>query len=424
MSLSLAAGMLAAWGLVQGDARRRALLLVAALLLGLAAASVAASLGDSRPESIAGTAWDAGGLVFLQIVAGMALLAMVTALAAAPHPVTLVIVALAGGVSWPLVQLGGIIRPVGFAAVVAAGGAFGWILVVRARPGRFFLALDRGVLDPQDGAAWRPSRDWVPTAWPLVAATAAVVALLIPHLATVLGGSLVAVIAVFTASRQGGRPAWGLLPAIPLLFVILLWSLHLSGPLGGWIPNLINGPFSPRAAQLLAAMTAGALVPLAGLWPLHGVSVPILAAPLVVAVGAVFAALLIPDGIQWWQPILAPLAVLAMAHALARRLPAQFLMAAGVFGLWTGTRAGALGGAVLVMSAWALVMVPVSWAARLPVTPVAARLLWLPTVAGAIALLHGAITTEVTYTLAAVILGAAAIIILSDEDASLVDPHR
>ncbi len=424
MSLSLAAGMLAAWGLVQGDARRRALLLVAALLLGLAAASVAASLGDSRPESIAGTAWDAGGLVFLQVVAGIALLAMVTALAAAPHAVTLVIVALAGWVSWPLVQLGGIIRPVGFAAVLVAAGAFGWILVNRARPGRLFQALDRGVLDPHDVAAWRPPPDWVPTARPLVAVAAALVALLIPHLATVLGGSLVAVIAVFTASRHGGRPAWGLLPAIPLLFVILLWSLHLSGPLGGWIPNLIDGPFSPRAALLLGAMAAAALVQLAGLWPLHGISVPVLLAPVVVAVGGIFAALLIPDGIQWWQPVLAPLAVVAMAHALARRLPAQFLMAAGVFGLWTGSRAGALGGAVLVMSAWALVMVRVSWAARLPVTPVAARLLWLPTIAGAIALLHGALTTEVTYTVAAVILGAAALIILSDEDPSLVDPHR
>lgn len=424
MSLSLAAGLLAAWGLAQGDARRRALLLVAALLLGLAAASVAASLGDSRPESVAGRAWDAGGLVFLQIVAGIALLAMVTALVAAPHAVTLALVALAGWLSWPLVQLGGIVRPIGVTAVVAAAATFGWILLVRARPGRLFLALDRGLLDPHGVAAWRPARTWVPTAWPMVAATAAVVALLIPHLTTVLGGALVAVIAAFTASRLGGRPAWGLLPAAPLLFLILLWSLHLSGPLGGWIPNLIDGPFSPRAARLLAAMTALVLVPLAGLWPLHGVAVPVLLAPVVVAVGGLFAVPLIPDGIQWWQPILAPLAVVAMAHALARRLPAQVLMAAGVFGLWTGTLAGALGGAVLVMSAWALVMVPVSWAARLPVGPVAARLLWVPAVAGAIALLHGAITTEVTYTLAAVIIAAAALIILSDEDASLVDPRR
>jgi hypothetical protein len=412
VSLSLAAGVLAAWGLVQGDSRRRARLLVAALLLGLAAASVAASLGDSRPESFAGSAWDAGGLVFLQIVAGIVLLAMVTALAAVPHAVTLAIVALAGWLSWPLVQLGGIVRPVGFAAAMAAAAAFGWILVVRARPGRLFLALDRGVLDPHQGAAWRPPREWVPTAWPMVAATAAVVALLIPHLTTVLGGALVAVIATFTTSRQGGRPAWGLLPAAALLFLILLWSRHLSGPLGGWIPGLIDGPFSPRAAQLLAAMAAMALVPLAGLWPLHGVSVPVLLAPVVVAVGGVFAALLIPDGIQWWQPILAPLAVVAMAHAIARRLPAQFLMAAGVFGLWTGTLAGAFGGAVLVMSAWALVMVPGSWAARLPVTPVGARLLWLPSVAGAIALLQGAITTEVTYTLAAVLIAAAGMVIL------------
>ena len=424
MSLSLAAGMLAGWGLAQGDARRRALVLVAALLLGLAAASVAASQGDSRPASVAGSAWDAGGLVFLQIVAGIALLAMVTALAAAPHAVTLAIVVLAGWLSWPLVQLGGIIRPVGFAAAAAAAAAFGWILVFRARPGRLFLALDRGVLDPHRVAAWRPPHEWVPTAWPMVAAAAAVVALFIPHLATVLGGALVAAIAAFTASRQGGRPAWGLLPAALVLFLILLWSLHLSGPLGGWIPGLIDGPFSPRAAQLLAAMAAVALVPLAGLWPLHGVSVPVLLGPVVVAVGGVFAALLIPDGIQWWQPILAPLAVVAMAHAVARRLPAQCLMAAGVYGLWTGTRAGALGGALLVMSAWALVMVPVSWAARLPVTPVAARLLWLPSVAGALALLHGAITTEVTYTLAAVIIGAAGLLILSDEGASLVDPRH
>jgi hypothetical protein len=151
---------------------------------------------------------------------------------------------------------------------------------------------------------------------------------------------------------------------------------------------------------------------MAGLWPLHGITVPMLLAPVVAAVAGTFAVLLIPDGIQWWQPILAPLTVVAMAHAVARRLPAQLLVATGVFGLWTGTRVGGLGGALLLLSAWAVVVAPVTWIARLPVPAVILRLLWLVPVVGALWVLQGALTTEVVYAVAATMTAAAAIQIM------------
>lgn len=404
--------LLAAWALIQADAGRRATLLVAGLTLGLAAASLAAASGTPVPATLARLPGSTPGVEFLQVIAGLILLAMVAAFAAAPHLVTGGWAGLVGWVAWPLVQAAGLVRPTGVAALVAAVVIFGWLATRRIRPGRLFVALDQVLLDRRKRGAWRPTPDWLPTSWPLVAAAATTLALLVPHLATVLGGGLVAVIAAFMASRQAGRAAWGLLPAALLLILILLWSLHLVGPLGGWIPTLVDGPFSPRAAQALALLTSLALLPIAGLWPLHGVTVPVLLAPLLIALGGTFAVLLIPDGVQWWQPVLAPVAVLGMAHAVARRLPAQLLVAAGVFGLWTGTRVGGLGGALLLVSAWMLVVVPVTWMARLPVPGVVVRLAWLVPGAGAIAVLHGGLMTEVAYTVAATLVAAAGIQIM------------
>lgn len=406
---ALLAVLLAAWALIQDAVPRRASLLIASLTLALGAASLTAATGALTLATSMVLPGDLPGPGFLQVVAGLALLAAVMAVVSAPHVVTVAWAGVVVWVTWPLAQAGGLIRTVGVAALVAAVAVFGWLALVRARPGRVFISLDRAVLDRGDRITWSPADDWRPTPWLLVAAASSAVALLIPHLATVLGGAVVAVVAAFMASRQAGRPAWGLLPSVVLLVLVLLWSLRLSGPLGGWIPGLIDGPFSPRAAQLLAALVALATLPVAGLWPVHGLAVAVLLAPVVVAVSGGFAVLLIPDGLQWWQPILAPLAVLAMAHAVARRLPGQLLVAAGVFGLWTGTRAGGIGGAALLMSAWVLVVAPTTWIARLPVPRVLVRLAWLVPVAGAVGVLQGGLRTEVAYTLVAALTAATAI---------------
>lgn len=409
MSLSILAVLLAAWALLQADAGRRATLLIAGLTLGLAAASLAAASGSSAPATLARLPGSPPNVAFLEVIAGLVLLAIVAAVASAPHLVTVGWAGLAGWVAWPLVPAVGLVRPTGVAALVATVVIFGGLALRRLRPGRLLVALDQVLLDRRGQVAWRPATDWIPTAWPLVAAVASLLALTIPHVAMVLGGAIVATCATVIAARHAGRPAWALLVSVPLLLVVVLWTLHLSGPLGGWIPTLVDGPFSPRAAQVLALLTALALLPIAGLWPLHGVTVPVLLAPLLIAVGGTFAVLLIPDGIQWWQPVFAPVAVLAMAHAVARRLPAQLLVAAGVFGLWTGTRVGGLGGALLLVSAWMLVVVPVTWMARLPVPGVVMRLVWLVPMVGAILVLHGGLVTEVAYTVAATLVAATGI---------------
>lgn len=424
MNLSLAAMLLAAWGVVQPVARRRPRLLVAALLLGLAAAAIVAALGNSRPASFVGTGWDTGGIVFLQIVAGVVLLAAGLALVAVPHAVTLVLAALVGWCIWPALELGGVLRPAGAAAALLAVGALGWVVVIRLRPGRVFLALDRWLLDRRGAAIWRPAPGWEPTAWPMVAAAAGVTTLAVPHLATVFGGALAAVVAGYLAARRGSLPAWGILLALPPLFLMLIWTMHLSGPLGGWIPGLIDGPFSPRAARWLALLAAVAAVPIAGLWPLHGVTRPVLLAPLTIAIGGVFAVSLVPDGVRWWQPALAPLALAGMAHAVARRLPGPLLVAAGIFGLWTGTPDGALGGAILLASAWAMVVLPTTWIGRVPVAPVVVRLLWLVPAVGALVLLRGAMTTEVVYTFVAIAVTAVGIAELAAPNEAPVDPVR
>lgn len=415
MSLALAALALAACGLLQGRPRPRAGLLLAALLLGLVA-GLEALLRDAATAPLAATgAWHgiAGAVIVSLLIAGFA----------CPRPPTVALAAWAIWSAWPILVLPPMTRTIGAAAAILALAVLGGALVQAVRPGRLLLALDRTLLDPSGRAAWRPDAGWVPTAWLLVAATATGAALVVPHLATVLGGALVAFVAAFAASRRGPWTAWGLLPAVPVLAWMLLWTMHLGGPLGGWIPALVDGPFSPRAAWLLAGLS-GLVVSLgAGLWPWHGFTIPVLLAPVSVAVGGTFAVMLVPDGVQWWQPLAAPLAVVAAGHAVATGRAAGALVATGVYGLWTGTQLGAIGGALLITSGWVVCLAPRSWLARLPWPPRVLPATWIIPAAGLLAVLHAGVRGELAYTILLVAVVATGVTKLGRVEHT-VDPSR
>ncbi len=425
MSLALLALALATVGLLTSRATVRTRILLGALGVGLASASLHAVAGGDGPGAFTGVDLDANGLAFLQAVSGLLILGFAAAWSAGgglPLAVVTVAAAVAGR---PLFLAAGLLRPVGIAAGLLALLVFGWLVVARLRPGRLLVAIDRGLLDPRGRSGWRTTDAWAVTP-PLLAAGAATLgALLVPHLWTVLGGAVIATVAAWLAFRQAHRAAWLLWPAAVLIAVTLLWSVRLAGPLGGWIPSLVDGPFSPRAAQGLALMVGGAGLVLAGAWPLHGLTVPVLLGPIVVAVAGVFATLLIPDGVQWLQPLAAPLALVAMLHALAWRRVDQFLAMAGLYGLWTGTRAGALGGALLIGTAWCLAVAPTTWIGRVPVPPAGRRLAWLIPIVGALAVQRGAIATETVYAVLATLVAAAGVVGFStSRPSAVVAPPR
>jgi hypothetical protein len=304
---------------------------------------------------------------------------------------------------------------------VTAVAVFGWLVLRGVRPGRILLALDRFVLDRRGRSSWRPSPDWTPTAPILVASVSTILALTIPHLWTVLGGGAIALTAGWIASRRRGWLPLGLLPGIVLAVLILLWSVRLTGPLGGWIPALIDGPFSPRAAQALALMTSGVVVAASGLWPVHGITIPVLLSPLAIAVSA-YATLLLPDGVQFWQPLLAPVALVAMMHGVAQRRTGQVLVAAGVFGAWTGTREGTVGGALLVGAAWLMVVVPATWLSRLSPPRLLIRVAWLLPCWGAVLVLRGGVSTQIVYSMVAALTMAVAIAIWGSQGGAGLHP--
>lgn len=384
----------------RADRRARGLGLLAGLALALGAASLHVVLGGTAALGAPGLMTGADP-AFLQSAAALLVLGAGFALAAGPWPAGVLVAAATAWASWPLLLQPGMVRAVGIAAGILAAGVAVWLLVGWLRPGRLLLALDRVV-----APGWRtvegPATARPRTGAGLAAAMAGGIALLVPHLVTVLGGTLVALGALLVAGWRQGRRTWLLVPAGLLVFLALLWSVRLAGPLGGWLPTLVDGPFSPRAALLLSAMVSAAAWMVTGAWPLHGAGVPPAAALLALPLVALFGTLLVPDGIRFWQPLLAPLTLLGMMHALAAARPDRLLLHGGLLGLWTATPPGAVGGAVLVACAVAV-------AGRTSSLPGALRVLAVLPAAGVVLVVRGHLQTEVVYGLAAAAVVAFAI---------------
>lgn len=408
MILPLAALALAALAARRGEPARRAGLVIAALLVGLAGAQLSLAypdLGLATPLAV-----DADGRTFLQVTAGLLLLALALAWWAAPGlPVLAVTVAVVIA-ALPLGAATGVLRPVAYAAALLAVGALGGAAIGWLRPGRLLLALDRALLDPSRRAEWRPDGTWRPAPRLVAAVTGATLALFVPHLATVLGGAMLAAWAALAGRPGPGRRPWPLGLVILALGLALLWATRLSGPLGGWIPSLVDGPFSPRAAILLAALVSAAVGLLVGSWPFHGLVPPLLLAPVAVAVGFWFGILLVPDGVAWWHPVLAPLALFGMAWAASWRRIDALLIAAGVFGLWTGQVRGGLGGAVLVLAGWTLAVGRGTRFARLPSFDGLQSVAAAGLAAGGYLVLQGALRADTGYGVLWLLIAAAGLV--------------
>lgn len=388
--------------------------MVGALLAGAAAAFLSTALGTDRPADAAALAVPDSVQGFLGLVSGI----MVTG-------AVLVVLGVRSGVGWvggamilvvgyPVLNAAGWLETVGFTVgFVVFGllvtGSMRWL-----RPGRLVLLFDR-ILDPEGRAGATQSRDWTHTPGGLLAITGTLLAVTVPHLLTVLGGTVAAAIGGGWLPDLSGRRRWLLLGCALPLILALVWSLRLAGPLGGWIPNLVDGPFSPRAAILLAFLGVPAIFALAGLWPLHGGTIPVLLTPSAWALGGGWAGALVPDGLEYWQPLTFPVTLVGMVHALASRRFGVFTAAAGILGVWAADSRGLWGGGILIGYSWFLTVASVTWLGRPPWPPMLIRLLGIFPVVGAALLIPAVLKAEVVYGLVGIAIAAGAIAIFLSE---------
>jgi hypothetical protein len=179
VTLDLIAMALLALAMWRPAREGRALGLLAALVMALAASSLCAFAGvDALASLRAGTfAFDAGGLVVLNTTSGLVLLALLLALVARPGIAELGVVAVGTWLAAPLWRLPGLSRVIGVAAAIVAVSALGWWLLLTLRPGRLLRAADRVLLDRSLAAGWRPGSGWRAEAPTLAAAMFALLAL-------------------------------------------------------------------------------------------------------------------------------------------------------------------------------------------------------------------------------------------------------
>lgn len=224
-----------------------------------------------------------------------------------------------------------------------------------------------------------------------------------PHVSVVFLGCIIAAWAGYLLQRAAGGPAAPLAPALTLLLLPAWWFMAtVAGPEGLGIGALGSLPLSPAAEQLLAPILLLAAWALAGLWPLHRQMPGPLTAPIGAMLVARVALPAVPDGLEHWRALAAPLVVAGIWHAaLTGRLA---LLAIGL--AWVGLLApgghGLAGAALLLAGALVLELARPFGAAN-PRRAAAVRLaLGLATGCGALLAVEAALGGEVVYSVVAV----------------------
>lgn len=415
--LLVAAGAL----LLCGPARRMAWVGLVPLALGIGATTV--RLGSGLPDLALRAAEAGAPLRFLQVNTGLILLGLVLVAVAAVRTLLRQPTDLG---SWlALVLIGGGAAPIG-AAHVPLLGYIGWTgpliaaVVVAAAAAALFLAgrflqlgraigwLDRNLLERQPANLFPPADESFDLIWVAGFLVSAVIMLVAPTLRAFVLAAVVAGTVSHVLLRRfgGGSP----IPVSALLILLLVpvyqWfnAIAVDGPLQ--MHGLAGAPLSIAAENRIVPWLGLAALGLAGLWPLHGVVLP-LAAPLAGVLLIRLGAHTVPSGMGHWAPAFMPLALLGIVHAAATigkratRLQRVIELLVGVALL--GVFAGGEGvrGATWLLAASAVV--PWSWLFRvLPPRPWGlGRLLWLPVIWGALLVLTAGLVAQVTYTVLA-----------------------
>lgn len=180
------------------------------------------------------------------------------------------------------------------------------------------------------------------------------------HLALVVIGAAGASWAGWLSAQSAKAAGW---PVVPLLVTTMLLAVYLflatiAGAEGLGMHGLAELPISPAAELMLAAALLLASWLLSGLWPLPQRAVAPFLAPAAAAVLARVGAVAAPAGMEHWQALAAPAALLGICHAAwTRRIPA--LAVGGAWLALSGVEPlGVTAAAWLIPSAVLLAMVP------------------------------------------------------------------
>jgi hypothetical protein len=144
-------------------------------------------------------------------------------------------------------------------------------------------------------------------------------------------------------------------PVLTLLLVPAYWLLAtIAGPLGLRLAGLPQIPLSPAAELLVLPALLLAAWAIAGLWPLQRQLPGALTASAGALLLARVAQALGASGLEYWQPLVAPVIVLGLWNAAAYGRWPLLLAGGGVLALAAGTRAGNPAGLGLVATGLAL----------------------------------------------------------------------
>jgi hypothetical protein len=157
---------------------------------------------------------------------------------------------------------------------------------------------------------------------------------LIPIASTLLAGTALAVAGLQGAARGRGIPGrpW-LLPFFMLALAPASWLLlTAAGSIAPSLANLSEAPFSSAAEAWIVPWLCIAAWGLSGLWPIQGVVPPPILAPLAGLLMVRIGVDALPEGMQGWQTVVAPLAVVSLWWGGVTARPAMALAAAGMFG--------------------------------------------------------------------------------------------
>jgi len=224
-----------------------------------------------------------------------------------------------------------------------------------------------------------------------------------PHLSVVFLGAIVAGWAGYLLRRAAGGSAVPVAAGLVLLLLPAWWFMAtVAGPESLAIGALGALPLSPAAEQLLAPALLLAAWALAGLWPLHR-QMP---GPFTAPVGALLVARValpaVPDGLDHWRALAAPLVVAGIWHAALTGRPA--LLAIGL--AWVGMLAPGgqgLAGAALLLGGALLLELARPFGAANPRRAAAVRLaVGLASGCGALLAVEAALRGEVVYTVLAI----------------------
>jgi hypothetical protein len=278
------------------------------------------------------------------------------------------------------------------ALVIGAWGLWSLARLVRARAG--IERIDRWLTANSTAAGDREATN------PETLMLAGALLALIPIASTLLAGTALAVVGLQGAARGRGLPgrSW-LLLLFMLALVPAAWLLlTAAGSIAPSLATLSEAPFSSAAEAWIVPWLCIAAWGLSGLWPIQGVVPPPILAPLAGLLMVRIGVNALPEGMQGWQTVVAPLAVMSLWWAGITARPAMGLAAAGMFGAMA-VPAGQGDGPMLLFGmagvAAVLPFVPaqVSTPAWLP-----ARLGWLVPAVAAWPVLEAGLRSQVAYS--------------------------